>query len=122
MITKLLAKYLGPVVLVLGALIILVALGVYGLHTIDTMIERAATGARSERDHYWRGQVDAMRAQAQAEINRSLKETMAAQNAARDEIASLEARAQQLEKENAALPDGGAGGLGRDRVRLLNKR
>lgn len=89
---------------------------------IESMTGEAARSARAERDHYWRAQVEQMRADAQEQIAENLRKTMAAQNAARDEVAALQALASQLEKENAALPDGGERGLSRDRVRLLNKR
>ncbi len=108
-----------------GALIAVLTIAGLVLGTvskIEAMTDEAARSARSERDHYWRAQVEQMRADAQEQIADNLRKTMAAQNAARDEVAALQARAAELEKENAALPDGGERGLGRDRVRLLNKR
>ncbi len=105
-----------------GLLVVLAGLAVAGLRTVNTMVETAATTARAERDHYWRAEIEKSNAAIQAKIAENLKQTMAAQNAARDEVAAAETRAAELEKENAALPDDGACGLSRDRVRLLNKR
>jgi hypothetical protein len=108
-----------------GALIAVLTIAGLVLATVskvEAMTAEAARSARAERDHYWRAQVEQMRADAQEQIAENLRKTMAAQNAARDEVAALQARAAELEKENAALPDGGERGLSRDRVRLLNKR
>ncbi|EHS51509.1 hypothetical protein PDO_1900 [Rhizobium sp. PDO1-076] len=109
---------------VLAAVVAIAALGLGTVSKIEGMVSDATTLARSERDHYWRAQVETMNAQAQAKIATNLRETMAAQNAARDQIADAEARAVELEKQNAALPNssGPGRGLGRERVRLLNKR
>lgn len=106
----------------IGLLVVLAGLAVAGLRTVNGMIETAAATARAERDNYWRAEIEKSNAATQAKIAENLKQTMAAQDAARDQVAAAEARAAELEKENAALPDDGAGGLSRDRVRLLNKR
>ncbi len=106
----------------IGLLVVLAGLAVTGLRTVNSMVETAAATARAERDNYWRAEIEKSNAVTQAKIAENLKQTMAAQNAARDEVAAAETRAAELEKENAALPDDGACGLSRDRVRLLNKR
>ncbi|MGV1802577.1 hypothetical protein ACQZ6A_11950 [Agrobacterium vitis] len=109
----------------LAALVVLAAIiwgGVAGIGKIDGMIDKAASTARSERDAYWKGEIEASNAQAQAKIAETLKQTMAAQDAARDQIEAANQRADALEKQNASLPDDGTGGIGRDRVRLLNQR
>lgn len=106
-----------------GALLVALAgLAVTGLRTVNSMVETAAASARAERDNYWRAEIEKSNAATQAKIAENLRTTMAAQDAARDQVAAAEARAAELEKENAALPDNGAGGLSRERVRLLNKR
>lgn len=122
MITAWLSKAVMPL-LIAGAMLLAAAgVGWLILRTIDDMVDKAATAARTERDHYWRAQIEQQNAIAQKAIAETLKETMAAQEAARDQVAAAEARADQLETENAALPDDGRCGLGRDRVRLLNRR
>jgi len=108
-----------------GAILSVIALAGLILATVskvEGMVAEAARAARSERDGYWRGQVDQLTIAAERRITENLRQTMAAQDRAREEIAELEARSAELEKENAALPDGGSHGLGRERVRLLNKR
>ncbi|MBW8285762.1 MAG: hypothetical protein K0M55_19410 [Rhizobium sp.] len=122
MIAAWLSKAAAPL-LIAGAMLLAAAgLGWLTLKTIDDMVDTAASDARAERDHYWRAQIEQSNAIAQKAIADALKNTMAAQDAARDQVAAAEARATQLETENAALPDNGRCGLGRDRVRLLNKR
>lgn len=108
--------------IVAGSLATISISGALSLTMIRDLVADAASGARSERDHYWRGQIDQMKAAAERQIAENLRQTMAAQEKARDLVAEAEARASELEKENAALPDSGDRGLSRDRVRLLNKR
>ena len=122
MIPAWLSKAAAPL-LIAGAMMLAAAgLGWLTLKTIDGMIDKSASDARVGRDHYWRAQIEQSNATTQKAIADALKNTMAAQDAARDQVAAAEARASQLETENAALPDDGRCGLGRDRVRLLNKR
>jgi hypothetical protein len=113
--------YLAAAGVLLTVMIVVGGISV-AVSKIEAMVSEAAKSARAERDYYWRGEIEQMRADAQKQIAENLRQTMAAQNAARDQVAAAEARASELEKENAALPDGGDRGIGRDRVRLLNKR
>jgi len=106
----------------LAAVAIIIGLTFLTISKIDGMIDKAASAKALERDAYWSGQIEKSNAEANAKVAQALRETMAAQDAARDQIATAEQRAAELEKENAALPDDGSGGIGRDRVRLLNKR
>ncbi|SCB18377.1 hypothetical protein [Rhizobium lusitanum] len=106
----------------LATLAVIAGFAFLTISKLDSMIDNAAATKAQERDAYWTGQIEKSNAQANAKIAESLKETMAAQDAARDQIAAAEQRAPQLEKENAALPDDGTGGLSRERVRLLNQR
>lgn len=92
------------------------------MQTIDGLVEDARSSAISERDAHWSTEIAKSEAEVQTRIAEELKETMAAQDAARAQVASVEAQLAQLESDNAALPDTGACGLGRDRVRLLNQR
>ncbi|WEO73792.1 hypothetical protein [Agrobacterium vitis] len=109
----------------LAALAVLAAIiwgGVAAIDKIKTMVDTAAKTARSERDNYWRAEIEKSNAAAQAKIAETLKQTMAAQDAARDQIEAANQRADALEKQNASLPDDGTGGISRARVRLLNQR
>lgn len=106
----------------IGLLVILAGFVMAGIETVNTMVETAAATARAERDNYWRAEIEKSNAATQAKIAENLKATMAAQDAARDQVAAAEMRAAELEKENAALPDDDDCGLSRNRVRLLNQR
>lgn len=108
--------------IVAGALATISVSGAFAITEIRNLVADAAQAARAERDHYWRGQIDQMKAAAERQVAENLRQTMAAQDKARDQVAEAEARAAELERDNAALPDSGDRGLGRDRVRLLNKR
>ncbi|QND45319.1 hypothetical protein HB780_06100 (plasmid) [Rhizobium lusitanum] len=115
-------RYLIIALAGLAAIAIIAGLCLLTITRIDDMIDKATASVRQERDAYWTGQIEKSNAEANAKIAQALKETMAVQDAARDQIATAEQRAANLEKENAALPDDGTGGLSRERVRLLNKR
>lgn len=107
----------------LAVLVVIAAIvwgGVAAITKIDVMVAAAATAARNERDAHWRAEIAKSNADAQAQIAENLKITMAAQNAARDQVATAERRATELEKDNDALPDSGKCGLSSGRVRLLN--
>ncbi|MBB4955574.1 putative transcriptional regulator [Agrobacterium vitis] len=116
------SKYIVAGLAVLAAIASIVWGAVAAITKIDDMVTAATAMARNERDAYWRAEIEKSNADAQAKIAANLKATMAAQDAARDQIAATERRATELEKENAALPDDGACGLSLDSVRLLNKR
>lgn len=122
MIPTWLSKVAAPLLIASAVTVAVVGLVWLVIKTVDGMVDKAAAGARTERDHYWRAQIEQSNAVAQKAIAEALRTTMAVQDAARDQVAAAEARAAQLETENAALPDDGRCGLGRDRVRLLNKR
>lgn len=111
---KTILAYILAVVVVLGLIAWL------GLTTLDRMVTAAADQARSERDAHWTAEI----AESNAETERALRlQAMAAQAAdavARDAIEAAHLRIMDLEKANAALPDNACGGLGRDRVKLLD--
>jgi hypothetical protein len=106
------------------ALLALIAIIVWGsfaaIGKIDGMIATATTAAQNERDAHWRAEIQKSNAEAQAKIAETLRQTMAAQDAAHDQVAAAERRATELEKDNDALPDNEKFGLSRGRVRLLN--
>ncbi|MBB4955350.1 septal ring factor EnvC (AmiA/AmiB activator) [Agrobacterium vitis] len=106
------------------AILALIALIVWGavasLGKVESMVAAGAAAARNERDAHWRAEIEKSNADAQAKLAETLKSTMAAQDAARDQLAALERRATELEKDNDSLPENGRFGLSRSRVRLLN--
>ncbi|MCF1449976.1 hypothetical protein FS815_24610 [Agrobacterium vitis] len=116
------SRYLAIGLVALAAIAAIVWGGVAAIDKIESVADKIASGARSERDNYWRAEIEKSNAAAQAKIAETLKQTMAAQDAARDQIEAANQRADALEKQNASLPDDGTGGIGRDRVRLLNQR
>ncbi|MDQ0454638.1 hypothetical protein [Rhizobium paknamense] len=109
----------------LGILAITAAIvwgAVAAIGKVEHLVDQAAALARSERDAHWRAEIEASNAATQKQIAETLKQTMAAEDAARDQIEAANQRADALEKKNASLPDDGTGGIGRARVRLLNAR
>lgn len=107
--------------LIVAGLMLLAAalIGWACLATVERLVSDARASAISERDAHWEAQIAQSEAETQKLIAEKLRETMAAQEAARAHVASVEAQLAQLETDNAALPNDGACGLGRDRVRLL---
>jgi flagellar motility protein MotE (MotC chaperone) len=115
-------RYIITGLAALAAIAAIVWGGVAVITKIDGMITTATKAARDERDAYWQAEIEKSNADAQAKIAENLRTTMAAQDTARDQIAVLERRATELEKDNDALPDSGKCGLSRGRVRLLNSQ
>lgn len=97
-------------------------LGLLALRTVEVMISDARASAISERDAHWQAEISKSEAAVQKQIAENLKNTLATDQAARAHVAAVEAQFFQLESDNAALPTTDACGLGRARVRLLNKQ
>ncbi|MCY1705224.1 hypothetical protein [Pannonibacter sp. SL95] len=108
---------------IVGTLVLAIALvGWQSLRQVNALITIVRASAIAERDAHWRGEIQAAEARTAQAIAGALRRTMAAEATARDQIAAADARAAELEKANAQLPDSPECGLGRDRVRLLNGR
>jgi hypothetical protein len=119
MITAWLSKAATPLIVAGLMLLAVVLIGLACLTTVERLVGEARASAISERDAHWAAEIAQSEAATQKLIAEKLRETMAAQEAARAHVASVEAQLVQLETDNAALPNDGACGLGRDRVRLL---
>ncbi|OCJ65036.1 hypothetical protein A6U97_12100 [Agrobacterium tumefaciens] len=114
-----LTKRAAPLI-VAGAMVLAAAfLGWLAVATVNGMLERAITLKAAERDAVWRGEIEIANAKV---ANAETAQALVALELERDtsaRIAALASKNQKLEMLNAALPDGDACGLGRDRVRLL---
>lgn len=86
---------------------------------IETMIERAEKAAIEKRDAHWTAEIERGNAEANRRIADQAKAALAIETDANARIRAVEIELASLEAENAALPNGDACGLGRDRVRLL---
>ena len=122
MIPAWLMKAVTPLI-VLGAMFVAaLLLGWLALRTVDGIADKARASAVAERDAHWMAEIARSEEAKATFIAEKIKETMAAEAAARSEVAAYAAQLADMEAENAALPDGGACGLGRARVRLLNRQ
>lgn len=90
-----------------------------GLSTLDRMVTAAAAQARSERDAHWQAEIAASNAETEKRLRLQAMAAQAADAIARDTLEAANLKIVELEKANAALPDNKCGGLGRDRVQLL---
>lgn len=118
-------KLAGKTGIVLGVAVLMLctaSLLYLSVRQFAAMLDDARAQGRAERDHYWRAEIEKSNAATQAQITENLKLTMAAQERARDDVEAAERRADELEKMNAELPENPCGGIGRDRIRLLNQR
>lgn len=122
---ELLGLRLGKGAIIALTLAVLVAAGGLGfwrgLAAINAMVARADATATAARDAHWRAQIAASNAQVEHELRQRAEATIAAEAAATAEIARLQKSLTDLEAANAALPNGAACGVDRDRVRLLNR-
>lgn len=107
--------------LLIGAALLVAALAVFLLilHRIDTMIERAKMAAIESRDAYWTAEIERGNAEANSRIAAQAKAALAIETSANARIRAVEEQLASLENANAALPDGDACGLRRDRVGVL---
>lgn len=80
------------------------------------------TEAKAECNAAWEAKIASSNAQAEAQRAAQAEAAMKLQAAATDRVREAEDKLAQLEKENAALPDNSCGGIGHDRVRLLNRQ
>lgn len=109
----------AQVLIGLALLVGLVLAAWFILDRLDTMIERAKLAAIESRDAYWTGEIERGNAEANRRIADQAKAALAIETDANARIRAVEHQLANLETANAALPDGDACGLGRDRVRLL---
>lgn len=112
----------GRAAQVLIGLALLVGLLLAGwliLDRLDTMIERAKLAAIESRDAYWTAEIERGNAEANRRIADQAQAALTIETAANARIRAVEIENANLEAKNAALPNGDACGLGRDRVRLL---
>jgi len=112
-----------PAAAIIGAMALaaIAAIGLWrGLAAIDRMTAAAAASATASCEARWRAEIEASNAEVQKRTAELSINAAAASAAAEAEIARLQSQLTELETRNAALPNGGARGLDRDRVRLLN--
>lgn len=89
---------------------------------LDDMIEAADHRGEQRERHRWQAEIavsNAKIAEAQLAADRAAR---AASDKAAGEIAALRKSLEDMERANAALPNGDACGLDRDRVRLLREQ
>lgn len=115
---------------------------VWHQHAAQQVIDRAVVAAIAENNGKWRAQIKASDDEAQAKLKAQQDAADAAAKQHADDTAALERRLAELEQANASLPPSAPadtsaveppipaprpsrplerpGGIGRDRVRLLN--
>lgn len=106
--------------LVIGGLFAAGGLGFWrGMATIERMVTASAEAATATANALNKAAIEA--SNAAVARDQALREAEAARASARaeNEITGLRKALSDMEKANAALPNGAAGGLDRARVRLL---
>lgn len=108
------------IALVIGALFAAGGLGFWrGMASIERMQAVAAERATRQAEAEFKAAIEASNAMVEKLRAAQAIEAAKASAAAEQEISGLRARLSNMEKANAALPNGAAGGLDRARVRLL---
>lgn len=119
MIAAWFSKAATPLIVIAAMLLAAAFLGWLALKTVDGMVDDARAGAIAERDAHWKSEISAANVKvAQAEADRA-NATLRIQAEATARVRAAESKLIELEKDNAALPDGAACGLDHGRVRLL---
>lgn len=106
--------------LVIGALFATGGIGFWrGLQTIERMEMRSAKAATEAAEATFRATIEAQNTAVEKLRADSAIASAKVSAEAEAKISGLQSALSELEKKNAALPNGAAGGLDRARVRLL---
>ncbi|MEW4398924.1 hypothetical protein AB1J06_09585 [Agrobacterium tumefaciens] len=114
-----LSKAATPLIIAAALLAVAAFLGWLTIATVNGMIERAVDTKAAERDASWKSEIETANTKAANAEAAQARYAIELERDASIRIAALNVNKEQLEKQNAALPNGDACGLGRDRVRLL---
>lgn len=98
------------------ALLVISGLVMTTILSIRYLTDQAAIG----RDNYWKAEIAQSEAEAARTIIEQMKLAQKEDQKAQAEIKRLRDQLDNLEKENAKLPDIFGSGIDRDRTRLLN--
>ncbi|CUX60241.1 hypothetical protein CFBP6626_17865 [Agrobacterium tumefaciens] len=119
MISAWLTKAARPVIIVLLLIGAALFLGWLTIATVNGMVERAVSRTKTERDAHWTAAIETANTKAANAEAAQVRYALDLETATSAKIDALRARNEELETQNAALPNGDDCGLGRDRVRLL---
>lgn len=119
MIAGFLTKAAKPVIIVLLMICLAAFLGWLALSTVDGMVERAVAAKAAERDAICQAEIETANTKVAQTEAAQIRLVLDLEHATSAQIAALKTENEELEKQNAALPNGDACGLGRDRIRLL---
>ncbi|OWV67953.1 hypothetical protein ATY76_13595 [Rhizobium sp. R339] len=102
------------------ALVLVISGLIYGsIREIRSMVTEAAENAKALSDQTWTAKLEKANAEANRKIADQAQAVIQIQADAADRVNAASQQLEELRKRNAALPDGGAIGLSRDRVRML---
>lgn len=93
-----------------------------GVAKINSMVETARKEAVDARDDHWKAEIATVNAKIEAASAAAARAAMQRDAELADANRTIADQQTQLEAANAALPGSGDCGLGRDRVRLLNRQ
>lgn len=88
---------------------------------VSDLIDDRVAAAKAERDAYWRADVAEANAALSGAIAELARQAMRADGEIRAAETAAHDQLEQMEEDNAALPDGDRCGLGARRVQLLPK-
>ncbi|ANM12032.1 hypothetical protein [Rhizobium sp. N324] len=111
-----------PISIGLAALALLLAISglvFLSIREIRSMVDGAASSAKALSDAEWTAKIEKANAEANKKIADQANAVIQIQADASDRVNAASQQLEELRKRNAALPDGGAIGLSRDRVRML---
>lgn len=93
----------------------------FGMRHINTLVADASRVASAERDNFWRSVIAAENAAAARKLADQKEAALAAEAQAQAEIAALTRQLEDIEADNAQIPDNHCG-IDRDRILLLNRQ
>ncbi len=119
MIEAWLMKVARPLIIVLLLVLAALFLGWLTISTVNGMVGEAVTRTVTERDAFWTSAINTANSKVAAAEAEQARYALDLERTTQAKLDALRAQNTALETQNAALPNGGDCGLGRDRVRLL---
>lgn len=116
------AKISSFVVQTVLALLLISGLVMTTVLIVRGLVDQTASSVTLARDSFWKSEIAIENAAAAQTIIAQMKIAKAENIKAQEEITRLKNQLENLEKQNAELPDVFGSGIDRDRSRLLNQQ
>lgn len=120
--TAWLTKAVTPLLIGLGIIALIALLGLWTVKGVTNWLETYRTRIIAGQTALWKAQIAAANLETARTQAAQLQKVISLESEAQEKIKAVDARQADMEKQNAALPNGDSCGIDLDRVRLLNQQ